>query len=212
MQNKIIPIAIVDDHTLFRQGVAGLLKEFEELEIVFEAGNGKEMMERLNPHKLPKVILMDINMPVIDGAEATKWVRVNFPGIHVLALSMFDDDETIIKMVKCGACGYVLKESKPSDLFNAIKIVSQKGLYLNDLISGKLMRSIDTIENVTFTKREFEFIILCCSELNYKEMGDKMFVSHRTVENYRESLFQKLHLKTRVGLVLYAIKNGLYKV
>lgn len=211
MQIERIPIAIVDDHTLFRQGVAGLLREFDELEIVFEAGNGKEMQEKLIGHQQPKVVLMDINMPVMDGCEATKWLKSQYPDIHVLVLSMYDDDETIIKMIRCGACGYVLKESKPSDLLNAIKIINEKGVYLNDLVSGKLMRSFNSNPEISFTEKEREFMVHCCTELTYKEIADKMFVSPRTVDNYRESLFQKLSLKSRTGLVLYAIKNGWYK-
>jgi DNA-binding NarL/FixJ family response regulator len=210
MQNEQIPIAIVDDHTLFRQGVAGLLREFDELSVVFEAGNGKEMQEKLSRQELPKVILMDINMPVMDGCETTAWLKTNFPNIRVLALSMYDDDDIVIKMIKCGACGYVLKESRPSDLLEAVKVVNEKGVFLNDLVSGKLMRSFNT-QDITLSKKELEFIIHCCSELTYKEIADKMCVSPRTVDNYRESLFQKLNLKSRTGLVLYAIKNNLFK-
>lgn len=210
MQNEQIPIAIVDDHTLFRQGVAGLLREFDELSVVFEAGNGKEMQEKLPRQELPKVILMDINMPVMDGCLTTAWLKTNFPDIRVLALSMYDDDDIVIKMIKCGACGYVLKESRPSDLLEAVKVVNEKGVFLNDLVSGKLMRSFNT-QDVALSKKELEFIIHCCSELTYKEIADKMNVSPRTVDNYRESLFQKLNLKSRTGLVLYAIKNNLFK-
>jgi len=211
MQNEQIPIAIIDDHTLFRQGVAGLLKEFDELSIVFEAGNGKEMQEKLLHQELPEVILMDINMPVMDGCETTTWLKINFPEIRVLALSMYDDDDIVLKMIKCGACGYVLKESRPSELLGAIKQVKEKGVFLNDLVSGKLMKSFNHPQDISLSKKELEFIILCCSELTYKEIADKMCVSPRTVDNYRESLFQKLNLKSRTGLVLYAIKHSLFK-
>ncbi|HTK19547.1 MAG TPA: response regulator transcription factor [Mucilaginibacter sp.] len=211
MAAEKILIAIVDDHTLFRNGVAGLMSEFDELEVVFEAENGQQMQYALSRHQLPDVVLMDINMPVMDGYETTAWLKKNYPQIKVLALSMFEDDKAVIKMIKNGASGYVLKESKPAELLDAIKTIHTKGIYINELVSGKLIRSLNTEENgLEFTKKELEFLHLCCSELTYKEIADKMFVSPRTVDNYREALFLKLNLKSRTGLVLYAIQNQIF--
>jgi len=211
MATEKILIAIVDDHTLFRCGVAGLMSEFDELEVVFESENGQQMQYALAKHKLPNVVLMDINMPVMDGYDATTWLKKNYPQIKVLALSMFEDDKAVIKMIKSGASGYVLKESKPGELLDAIKTIHTKGVYINDMVSGKLIRSVvDDNDGPDFTKKELEFLRLCCSELTYKEMADKMFVSPRTVDNYREALFLKLSLKSRTGLVLYAIQNQIF--
>jgi len=211
MATEKILIAIVDDHTLFRCGVAGLMSEFDELEVVFESENGQQMQYALAKHKLPNVVLMDINMPVMDGYDATAWLKKNYPQIKVLALSMFEDDKAVIKMIKSGASGYVLKESKPGELLDAIKTIHTKGVYINDMVSGKLIRSVvDDNDGPDFTKKELEFLRLCCSELTYKEMADKMFVSPRTVDNYREALFLKLGLKSRTGLVLYAIQNQIF--
>lgn len=213
MEPNRIPIAIVDDHTLFRKGVAGLMAEFEELEVVFEAENGRQMQVALSKQAHPKVVLMDINMPVMDGYETTCWLKTNHPQIHVLALSMFEDDEAVIKMIRCGACGYILKESKPRELLEAIKIITVKGVYINEMVSGKLIRSIAAYETApSLSLKELDFLKHCCSELTYKEIADLMFVSPRTVDNYRESLFQKLSIKSRTGLVLYAIRNNLYQV
>jgi len=213
MKTDRIPIAIVDDHTLFRKGVVGLMAEFEELEVVFEAANGKQMQEALVRFPLPKVMLMDINMPVMDGYETTCWLKSHYPQVHVLALSMFEDDEAVIKMIRCGACGYILKESKPRDLLEAIKIITVKGVYINEMVSGKLIRSVAAHETApSLSHKELDFLKHCCSELTYKEIADLMFVSPRTVDNYRESLFQKLNIKSRTGLVLYAIRNNLYHV
>jgi len=211
MQTEKILIAIVDDHTLFRNGVASLMGEFEELEVVFEAENGEQMQYMLAKHPLPQVILMDINMPVMDGYLATKWVKEKYPQIKVLALSMFEDDKAVIRMIKSGASGYVLKESKPRELLEAIKAINEKGSFINEMVSGKLIRKVADDESPDFSKKELEFLRLCCSELTYKEIADKMFVSPRTVDNYRESLFLKLNLKTRTGLVLYAIQNEIFK-
>ena len=212
MQTDKILIAIVDDHTLFRDGVASLMAEFDELQVVFEAENGQHMQQMLAKHPLPNVILMDINMPVMDGYLATRWVKENYPQIKVLALSMFEDDQAVIKMIKCGACGYVLKESKPRDLLEAIKTIHTKGVYINEMVSGKLVRSVADADHETdISKKELDFLKYCCSELTYKEIADKMFVSPRTVDNYREALFLKLNLKSRTGLVLYAIQNQYFK-
>ena len=157
---------------------------------------------------------MDINMPLMDGYAATAWLAKNHPGIYVLALSMFEDDVAVIKMLRAGAKGYVLKESKPRELLEAIKTLVQKGVYINELVTGKLVRQISKPEVSTdlISAKELDFLKLCCSELTYKEIAEKMFVSPRTVDNYRESLFQKLSIKTRTGLVLYAIKNGIYQL
>jgi DNA-binding NarL/FixJ family response regulator len=161
---------------------------------------------------LPQVRLMDINMPVMDGYAATKWVKAKYPQIRVLALSMFEDDKAVIRMIKAGAGGYVLKESKPRDLLEAIKIINEKGVYINEMVSGKLLRSVSDEEPTPdFSKKELEFLKLCCSEFTYKEIADQMYVSPRTVDNYREALFLKLNIKSRTGLVLYAIQNEIFK-
>jgi DNA-binding NarL/FixJ family response regulator len=212
METEKISIAIVDDHTLFRNGVANLMKEFDELKVVFEAENGQQMQYALAKHPVIDVILMDINMPVMDGYEATAWLKRSHPGVKVLALSMFEDDQAVIKMIKSGACGYVLKESKPRELLEAIKIIHTKGIYINELVSGKLVRSVADADSVAdISKKEMDFLKYCCSELTYKEIADKMFVSPRTVDNYREALFLKLNLKSRTGLVLHAIQNQYFK-
>jgi DNA-binding NarL/FixJ family response regulator len=212
MTTDKINIAIVDDHTLFRNGVAALMAEFEELNVVFEAENGEQMEQMLSRHPLPKVILMDINMPVMDGYAATKWVKEKYPQIKVLALSMFEDDKAVIRMIKSGAGGYVLKESKPKELLEAIKTINEKGVYINEMVSGKLLRSVSDKEPAPdFSKKELEFLKLCCSELTYKEIAEQMNVSPRTVDNYREALFLKLNIKSRTGLVLYAIQNEFFK-
>jgi len=212
METEPIKIAIVDDHTLFRSGVAALMGEFTELEVVFEASNGQQMQQLLLKSESPQVILMDINMPVMDGYETTTWLKGHYPKIMVLALSMYEDDKAVINMIKSGACGYVLKQSKPRELLEAIQSIVQKGVFINEIVSGKLIRSISSkIDELKLSNRELEFLKLCCSEMSYKEIADLMFVSPRTVDNYRESLFQKLNLKTRSGLVLYAIRNDIFK-
>ena len=212
-----ISIAIVDDHTLFRSGVSTLISEFDEINVLFEASNGKDLQQKLSAENLPDIILMDITMPEMDGYEATKWVTTLYPKIYVLALSMFDDEKSIINMLKAGACGYLLKESNASELLEAIKITKEKGLFINDNVSGRMLVSLRHASKVDAlsikpSHREMEFLQYCSTELTYKEIAAKMNVSPRTIDSYRESLFSKLNIKSRTGLVVYGIKNSLISI
>lgn len=213
MLKEKIKIALVDDHSLFRSGLASLLSEFEELEIVFEATNGADLQLKLKKHEDIQLILMDINMPIMDGYAATKWVKEQYPTIYILALSMFDDEKSIINMIKSGANGYLLKESKSTEVLIAIKAMIERGIYINELVSGRLFVSVKN-ENPrhVLTEKELAFLQHCSTELTYKEIAGLMNVSPRTVDNYRESLFAKLNLKSRTGLVVYGIKNNLIKI
>jgi DNA-binding NarL/FixJ family response regulator len=214
MPEKEILIAIVDDHTLFRQGISSILSENEEIRIVFDAANGNIMKEKIATHPLPHVILMDITMPQVNGYDATRWLKQNYPSVKVLALSMFEEDEPIIKMLACGAGGYILKESTAAELVFAIKTIAAQDYFLNNQVTGKLIRSLQgdgKTPNAAndLTPNEMKFLELCCSELTYKEIATKMSLSVHTIDNYRDALFQKLDLKSRTGLVLYALKNNI---
>jgi DNA-binding NarL/FixJ family response regulator len=217
MTSSKIPVAIVDDHPVFRTGVVSLLSEFPEIEIIFEAADGMEMQQKLKKNQMPSVILMDIKMSGMDGIAATAWLKENHPDIKVLALSMFEEDDIIFKMIKTGARGYVLKESRSSEIVAAIKAIAATGYYINEKVSGKLIHSVqkgNTGVNlgIVMSENEMEFIRLCCTELTYKEMASKMNLSPHTIENYRESVFQKLNVKSRIGIVLYAFKNDLVNI
>jgi DNA-binding NarL/FixJ family response regulator len=215
MPSKNITIAIVDDHQLFRQGLRSLLSEFPEITIVFDAANGEELKERISRLPVPEVVLMDINMPVLNGYDATSWLRHNHPDVNVLALSMFEDEKPIIRMLKNGAGGYMLKESKIADVVNAIKIIAEQGFYINELVSAKLLRNIQGLTDAShrlsdhLSANEIKFLQLCCSELTYKEIAAQMHLSPHTIDNYRQELFQKFSIKSRTGLALFAIRNEL---
>lgn len=217
MEEKRTAIAIVDDHTLFRKGLVSLLTESDELDILFDAANGLDMKQIINAKLLPEVILMDINMPQMDGYAATKWVTKTYPSVKVLALSMFDEDKPIIEMLKSGAGGYLLKESKTTELVTAIKTIAAHGYYMNNLVSGKLIKSLhdtDPAKNEAseISANELKFLQLSCSEMTYKEIANKMNLSPHTIDNYREALFHKFEIKSRTGLVLFAIKNELIQL
>lgn len=208
-----IHIALVDDHNLFRSGLSNLLSEFDELKVTFEAVNGLDFQEKIKHYPEVKVVLMDINMPIMDGFETTKKVKVSHPNIHVLALSMYDDEKSIINMLKAGASGYILKESKSSDVLMAIKTIVDKGFYANDLVTTRLLFSLKNDKSKPlFTDKELKFLQFCSTELTYKEIADKMNVSPRTVDNYREALFAKLDIKSRTGLVVYGIREKLITI
>jgi two-component system, NarL family, invasion response regulator UvrY len=212
-------IALVDDHSLLRNGLAQLAKNLG-YKVLFEADNGEHLKLQLAPTQLPDIVLMDINMPQMDGFETTQWLKENYPNVHVLALSMYDNESSIIRMLKSGAKGYILKDSDPIELQAAINSVLTKGYYYSDLVSGKLIHAINTIDDTgsnintlnSLSEREVDFLKYSCTELTYKEIAEKMFVSPRTIDGYRDDLFEKLKVKTRVGLVIYAIRNGLVKV
>jgi two-component system invasion response regulator UvrY len=210
-------IALVDDHVLLRNGLANLLKEID-YNVVFEADNGKQFIEKLKSHPLPQVVLMDINMPLMDGYETTLWLKKNHSSVKVLALSMLDDEASIIRMFKNGAQGYILKDTDPEELERAIKALLQKGFYHSEMISGKLIQAINQLDEkqsrievgrVRLNEKETEFLKWACTDLSYKEIADKMGVSPRTVDGYRDALQDKLDCKGRIGLVLWAIKQGM---
>jgi DNA-binding NarL/FixJ family response regulator len=213
-------IAIVDDHALLRKGLMMLINMFPSYEVLFEASNGKDFIEKLNPNNLPDIALLDISMPKMDGYETAEFLRINHPSIKVLALSTLDSESAIIKMIRHGAKGYVLKDAEPPELKRAFDEVMTLGYFYNEIVTRKVMRSInDLIDEKnslsTFAKltdRELHFLKLACSEKTYQEIAKEMFVSERTVDGYRDALFKKLELSTRVGLVMYAIKNKLVEI
>jgi len=213
-------IAIVDDHTMFRKGLMALVNLFPNYEILFDASNGKDFIAQLNPKKLPEIVLMDITMPEMDGYLTAEWLHNNYPEIKILALSTMDSDAAIIKMIKSGAKGYVLKDAEPDELKLAFDEVMSQGYFYNELVTRKVLKGVGKLIDtknpmsvfVKLTEREIEFLKYACTEMTYKEIADKMFVSVRTVEGYRDALCEKLDLKSRVGLAMYAIKNQLINI
>lgn len=214
--NLPVKVAIVDDHTLFRQGLSLLLSATPDVNVIFDAENGIEMMQKLKGGGLPEVILLDIDMPVMDGFQTVEWLRTNQPQIKVLALSMFEDERSILGMLRNGACGYLLKETRGAELIHAIKTVVADGYYLNNQVSGKLLRNIQNQDvkqlHEKFSANERKFLELCCSEFTYKEIAGKMNLSPHTIDNYREALFLEFGIRSRTGLAIFAIKNNLVKL
>lgn len=213
----MLKIVLVDDHKLFRKSLSNWLSTQEQFNILFEANNGKEFIEKLDPQNLPEVVLMDISMPVMNGFEATEWLQQNYPQVKVLAISMYDAEMTIIKMLQCGAKGYLLKDTDPKELDLAITTIAAKGFYYSELVNSKLLHAINETNTkqrksnnlLELNDREIELLKLCCTEFTYKEIAEQMNLSPKTIDGYREELFKKLSVQSRVGLAMYAIKAGI---
>jgi len=209
-------IVLVDDHVLLRNGLASLIESFGDYHVLFQADNGRDFVEALHSDNLPQIVLMDINMPLMDGYETTSWLKKNYPQVKVLALSMYDNENSIIRMFRAGAKGYILKDCDPAELKAALNALITKGFYYSEMITGKLIHSMNIFDEndsqvetiLKLNDKEILFLKYACTELSYKEIADKMFLSPRTIEGYRDDLFEKFNVKTRVGLVIYAVKNG----
>lgn len=215
--SRKIQVAVVDDHTLLRNALAKLIDSFEHFSVYFQAENGEELKEKLKKKYIPDIVLLDVNMPGMNGFETAEWLFKNHPQVKVLALSMFSDENTIIRMLKLGAKGYIVKTAEPEELHLALESVMQKNFYLSEYITGKIVGGLNrdmerSDEHVILTDKEVEFLKLTCSELSYKEIAEKMFVSSRRVEDHRNTLFEKLKIRSRVGLVMYAIKKGIFEI
>jgi len=209
-------IVIVDDHTMFRKGIALLINLFPTYEVLFDASNGNDFIQQLKDDNLPDIVLLDIKMQEMDGYATAQWIKNNYPQIKILALSTMDNEAAIIRMIKSGARGYILKDADTTELKDAFDKVISLGYYFNDLVTRKVMSNIHLLSEETMpgtmariTEKELKFLKLACSEKTYQQIANEMSVSERTVDGYRESLFQKLNVSSRVGLVLYAIKNGI---
>ncbi|MFC0774574.1 response regulator [Terrimonas alba] len=216
--NKNIQVAIADDHSLLRSALAKLINTFEGYSVIMEADNGKDLCDKITKNILPDIVLLDINMPEMDGFETTQWLYKKYPQIKVLTLSMLSDEKSIIKIFRLGAKGYLLKNASPEELKEALDTIMNKNVYLSEYVSGKLISGLhnDVVnveeKEVVLNEREKEFLKWTCSELSYKEIADKMYVSPRTVDDYRQALFAKLKVHSRVGLVMYAIKNKIIEL
>jgi len=206
-------IVIIDDHILIANALSDLISNFNEFEVLYTCENGKDFQERIRTKPVPDIILLDISMPIMDGFETSLWLKSMYPDILVMALSMQNDEQSLIQMIKNGSKGYLLKNTKRKELRRALNEMVKKGYFFPDWATSKILTTIsdDTINassKINISDREKEFLKYTPTEMTYKEIADIMCCSHRTIENYRDSLFEKLEVKTRMGLAIYALKNG----
>jgi two-component system invasion response regulator UvrY len=214
--DETVKIALVDDHKLFRKGLISLIQlAHGDCPILFEADNGLDLQNKIDPANLPDIILMDVNMPGMDGFATVRWLKESYPSVSVLVVSMIEKEETIVQMLKLGVRGYLCKDVEPNELGEALRAIRNKGFYYTDFITGKLVHALQHNVPVApqnngielMNDQEKKFLQLACSEMTYHEIAGKMFLSPKTIDGYRNSLFEKLNVKSRVGLVMYAIKN-----
>lgn len=212
-----INIAVVDDQQLFRQGLISLLRENKSLNILFEAENGLDLLEKLRTSKpKPHVILLDIEMPELDGVETTIRLKLKYPDIKIIILTMHDEEEMIVHLIEKGAHGFLPKSEDIETVIDAIFSVHQNGYFFNDRISQAMVRGLiyskkikPTFEDVDLNEKELEIIRLICKEHTSPEIGQIMHLSTKTIDNYRLMIIKKLGVRNSIGLVMYAVKKGL---
>lgn len=206
-------VVVVDDHVLLSQAIGGLVEGFDRFEVLYTCKNGQELLDKFrNPKNIPDIVLMDVNMPILNGIETTTQLYEQYPDVKVLALSIEEDEGVILKMLRAGAKGYLMKDVKKSELQSALIEVIQKGYYHTNTVAKVLVNSLSEKQNAlnSLKEREIEFIKHACTEKTYKEIADEMCLSPKTIEGYRNAIFEKLNLRNRTGLVIYAIRNKIF--
>lgn len=212
----IIKVAIADDHKIFRKGVILSMRSYANIKFVMEADNGEDLVEKI-PAASPDVILCDLKMPVKDGIDATKIITKNFPNIRVIILTMYEDERFVGHLMDCGAAGYLLKSTDPTEIKRAIMDVMRTGFYLNPFVNkvlikknyGKQKFNPSLSSEVVLNDREKEVLTLVCMEFTASEIASKMDISARTVEAIKDRMMERFGVKNSVGLVFYAMKNQL---
>jgi len=215
--NAAIKIALVDDEILFRKGISFLLQREQNIDIIFEASNGDELISHLEKNETkPDIIIMDLKMPVLNGVEATKIIRKAFPEIKIIALTSYDTKSFIANMIQVGAVSYLIKNTTPKDLIHTINEVAVKGFYYNESVLKTIQDTIISpknskggLETNFLSPREVEILQLICQQKTTAEIADHLFLSPRTVEGHRNNLLLKTESRNIAGLVVYAIQNDL---
>jgi len=211
MKKQKIKVALADDHALLRKSLKLVVDSMAEFEVIMDEDNGKKLLETMNAAETkPEVCILDINMPEMNGYETAAAIKNKYPSIKILALSMYDNEQSIINMLKAGASGYLLKDVEPEELRKALLEIYDHDFYQSDIVRGQMLRSLNREKELS--ENEIQFLKLCCTELTYKEIAEKMYKSPRTIDGYRDNLFAKLNVATRSGLVMYAMKTGLVSI
>ena len=215
-KEAVIRVALADDHILLRSALASLIDSFGDCRVIHQSCNGKELIDWFENGLVPDVAILDLNMPLMNGYEAARLIQKNFPVVNVLMLTMYDSELTLIRLLQLGVKGFLKKDIHPSELKFAIHSVMSAGYYYSNHTAGKLanlFRSVDekksSLHNMILSEQELQFLKLACSDLTYKEVAQKMKLNPRSVDNLRDQLFVKLDVKSRVGLAMVALKNGI---
>lgn len=214
-KEKKYKLAVVDDQKLFRQGLISMLNEFSGLKVIIEAENGRDLIEAMKKSK-PDVILLDLEMPVMDGIETTEAVRKRYPDVKIIILTMHDDDSFISHLIEKGANGFLLKDTHIESVVDAIYAVAETGFHFNERISKAMVKGLVKSQRIkpsftaaNLTRKELEVLLLICKEHTTREISDMLGISTRTVDGHRDNILQKTGARNTAGIVMYAVKNGL---
>ncbi len=210
-----IRIGLVDDHQLFRKSVSLMLHSLG-FEVIVDASHGKELQEKFTElATVPDIMLIDVEMPVMNGVETARWLKQIHPSVRLVALSMNDKEHVIMGMIRAGCCSYLLKDTAPDVLEYALREVYHKNYYNSEINNSNLGRLVIENQNefaTTYTDKELEFLHLAATDLTYKEIGTRMNVTERTVDGLREAMFVKLQAMSRTGMVMEGMRKGLIKL
>ncbi len=216
MKNSNYKIFLVDDHVLLRDGLTTLINKFDDCQVIGGAANGKDLIEKINEGVKPDIIILDLNMPEMDGYATAEWLKKHRPEIKILILTMYDSDFALIRLLQTGVRGFLKKDINPNDLKTAITSVAKDGYYYCNSSTGKLAAFFHInaygepkMQRSMLTENEIAFLKLAATDLTYKEVAVKLKMSARTIDAFRDTLFEKLDVKSRVGLAIYAVKNGI---
>lgn len=219
MTTNKFKVILADDHVLLRDALANLINSFDEFRVVHTASSGEDLIKLFNQGNLPDLVLLDINMPLLDGFETAKWLYQHHPEVNILVLTMYDSEIALIRLLKSGVKGFLKKDVHPNELRAALNAIASGGYYYSHDTTGKLASLFQknpddntVIEKALLSEKEMEFLKLASTDLTYKEIASKMKLTPRSIDGCRDTLFEKLDVKSRVGLAIYAVKNGIVKI
>lgn len=212
-EKGLVKIAMADDHAMFREALCNMIDSWEDCKVIIRAGNGRQLVERLNPRNLPDLVITDLQMPEMNGYDAIKSINLRHPEIKILAISQYQSEELVWQLIKCGAHGFVFKNDPPERLKKAIYEVLNYDYFFTDHTASKMVKKAMqtgqlTIQN-DLSDEEIHFLRLICMEKSYKEIADQMKISERHTEYLRTTLFDRFSVKTRTGMAMIAIQKGL---
>ena len=215
MEKKMIKVALADDHILLRTALADLIDNFEDCQVVSQASTGKELLIQLDGPAVPDIALLDLNMPDLDGYQTAMYMQRHYPNIHVLMLTMYDSELLLIRLLQAGVRGFLKKDIHPTELHFALQSVMQSGFYYSHYASGKLANLFRksngnnmALQKALLNEQEIQFLQYAASDMTYKEIVLRMSLNPRSVDSLRDHLFQKLDVRSRVGLAMFAIRKG----
>ncbi len=210
-------VAIVDDHHLVAHALSELVRRFDDFDVLFVAGSGRDLLNHLDRQQIPDLVILDLHMPDMDGFATVDYLQQHHPTIRILILSMVDRADQIVRVMRNGASGYLLKGCSPAELRQALTDIRTQGFHHSPFLTEQLVKNLRqptplVSAPIQLNARERDFLRLACSDLTYAEIADRMCVATRTVDGYREVLFQKLGVKSRVGMALEAVRLGLVEI